>query len=365
MAPVDPTIWELDPHGRAKHLILQRHLDAWLPIMTRSFRKLVYVDGFAGPGIYLGGEPGSPILALRAALFNTALSRNPPPGAVGFLFIEERADRAEKLREETLKLTRAHPLPSWVKYFVKEGEFQAVMTEWFDRLSLGGRRPMFVFIDPFGYSGLPMALIGRIASVRHSECLITFTYKSINRWGGYGDPKKEVHLDALYDSQEWRQRWGNEQSMVDFYRERLISQGGFKYVCAFKMKDSLGVTEYFLAFATNDPKGLNVMKRAMWKVDPSTGRVFSDADDPDQLLLDIQIEPLRDLLLRRFGSLGWITYDEVVEFVRHTHYSEEMHLKEKTLVPMEKILSPKVLEVKRPAGKRKGTFGPGTRLRFM
>lgn len=108
------------------------------------------------------------------------------------------------------------------------------MTKWLPTLTPGGRRPMFVFIDPFGYSDLPMNRIARIARVPHSECLINFTYKSINRWSGHGDPKKEAHLDALYGSSQWRTRWGSEDAMVDFYRDQLVALGGFRYICAFK-----------------------------------------------------------------------------------------------------------------------------------
>jgi three-Cys-motif partner protein len=116
MPPDDPIIWPLDPHGKVKHLIFQRHLDAWLPIMTRSFVKLLYVDGFAGPGVYEGGEPGSPIIALRAAIFNRALKARPPDCELEFLFIEERSDRVVKLREEVKKLLALEPLPEWLKY---------------------------------------------------------------------------------------------------------------------------------------------------------------------------------------------------------------------------------------------------------
>jgi three-Cys-motif partner protein len=361
MSVIDPTIWQLDPHGRAKHLVLRRHLDAWLPIMTRSFPKLLYVDGFAGPGIYEGGEQGSPIIALRAAIFNRALKINPPGCELGFLFIEERPDRVKRLREEAKKLVEAEPLPAWAKYHVAEGEFEAVMTHRFDHWALRGRRPMFVFIDPFGYSGLPMSLIKRISGVRHSECLITFTYKSINRWAIHGDPKREEHLDKLYGSQGWRQYRGDEQAMVEFYRTQLLAEGGFKYNCTFKMRDRIGATEYFLAFVTSDPKGLTVMKAAMWKADPKTGRVFSDADDPDQLFLELALNPLRDLLQREFRDAGWVSIDQVIEFVRHTPYSEGKHLYRDTLAPMEKE---RVLDVERAPGSRKGTFKVVRRVRF-
>ncbi|MBI4526588.1 MAG: three-Cys-motif partner protein TcmP [Deltaproteobacteria bacterium] len=343
-------------------MILQRHLDAWLPIMTRSFRKLLYVDGFAGPGVYEGGEPGSPIIALRAAILNRALRNKPPDCELGFLFIEERVDRVAALREEVKKLLDLEPLPGWLKYHIAEGEFEAEMAGSFDRWSLRGRRPMFVFIDPFGYSGLPMSLIKRIANVPHSECLITFTYKSINRWAIHGDPQKERHVDALYGTSSWRDCRGDEQAMVDLYRDQLLAEGGFKYNCTFKMKDRLGVTEYFLAFGTNEPKGLTVMKAATWKADPRTGRVFSDADDPDQLFLDLPLDPLREILQCQFRGCGWVSTEDVIEFVRHTAYSEEKHLYRNTLGPMERE---RLLEVDRVLGSRKGTFKGAHRLRFV
>ena len=91
------------------------------------------------------------------------------------------------------------------------------------------------------------------------------------------------------------------------------------------MKGRNDITEYFLAFATNDPKGLTVMKHAMWNADPQTGRVFSDASDPDQLFLDIPLASLRDLVMQEFSGRPPIAMADLIEWVRHTHYSEEMH----------------------------------------
>jgi hypothetical protein len=56
------TVWEMEPHTQAKHDILSGYLSAWLPIMSKYNERLVYVDGFAGPGVYTNGEPGSPII---------------------------------------------------------------------------------------------------------------------------------------------------------------------------------------------------------------------------------------------------------------------------------------------------------------
>ena len=62
------TLWIPDAHTLAKHAILRRYLQAWLPIMSRWNRRGVVIDGFAGPGRYASGEDGLPFVALKAAL---------------------------------------------------------------------------------------------------------------------------------------------------------------------------------------------------------------------------------------------------------------------------------------------------------
>ncbi len=52
----------IQPHTQAKHHILKYYLDEWFPILGRARGSLRYIDGFAGPGEYEGGEDGSPIM---------------------------------------------------------------------------------------------------------------------------------------------------------------------------------------------------------------------------------------------------------------------------------------------------------------
>jgi three-Cys-motif partner protein len=56
-----------------------------------GFPKVAYLDGFAGLDQYEGGEDGSPIIALKAALDHSARIT----GQVIFVFVEEKQDRAE------------------------------------------------------------------------------------------------------------------------------------------------------------------------------------------------------------------------------------------------------------------------------
>jgi three-Cys-motif partner protein len=60
------------------------------------FREILYINGFAGSGEYIGGDAGSPIIAL-----DTALGYEPPLQAqVHFLFVEKEPDRADHLEQQ-------------------------------------------------------------------------------------------------------------------------------------------------------------------------------------------------------------------------------------------------------------------------
>jgi three-Cys-motif partner protein len=364
---ISGTRWPITPHTQAKHLILKRHLDAWLPIMVRSNTRLLFIDGFAGPGRYAGGEDGSPIIALKAAVLNRRFQGSPPRCAVQLVFIEEDVERVDALRQETNAFTIAHSLPAWITYNVEHAEFRSYLTSELDRLAHEGMRApsMFAFIDPFGYSGVPLGLIARIRQIPSSECLITFAYRSMNRWV-VGDAQRERHLDELFATPLWRQHLGNEHALVELYRQQLIAQAGFRYVRTFEMRGNLDVTEYFLAFCTNSPKGLSEFKKATWKADPASGQVFSDASDPRQLLLISPLRPLREILSSHFAARGWVSIEQVVEYVLvETDYSETSHLKRRTLGPME-MEGTNVLEVRRPTGRRDhpGEYPAGTQLKF-
>lgn len=114
MAAPRQTIWKLEPHTRAKHEILRRYLQAWMVILSQGkFPEILYIDGFSGPGEYVDGEVGSPVIALE-----TALSYNPPLRArVHFLFVDKDERRAEHLRT----LVGQMSLPSNFRVLIEGG----------------------------------------------------------------------------------------------------------------------------------------------------------------------------------------------------------------------------------------------------
>src|SRR5439155_4580865 len=69
----------------------------------------------------------------------------------------------------------------------------------------------------------------------------------------------------------------------DLYLRQSHAQAA--YVRSFEMSNERDVTDYYLFYATNELLGLKKMKEAMWKADESGEFRFSDATDPNQLVL--------------------------------------------------------------------------------
>jgi three-Cys-motif partner protein len=365
------TTWPLEPHTRTKHLILRAYLGAWLPIMSKWNRRLVFIDGFAGPGRYSGGEEGSPIIALRTALDHTGLN---PETEFNFLFIEAEKARADQLSSEIERLKKERPFPKTFDYEVAHAKFEEKVSRVLTELANARLAPTLAFIDPFGFEGLPMSLVAEIAKYPKCECLITFMYEPVNRFFEHSNPKIQEHLEGLFGTAEAR-------SLVDFsgtpeerfqritslYDVQLRTVARFKFVRTFTMINTGNRVEYLLFFGTNNELGLSKMKAAMWKADPGEGCRFSDRTVSDQATL-LGPEPdfafLEGLIRDRFKGRGFFDINEVERFVLIDTPFLETHLRAKTLAPMERA-RPARIELKHTSTRKKCTYPSGTKIRFL
>ncbi len=306
-------VWALDPHSAAKQEILRRYLSAWFRVLQTSHRRIVYIDGFAGPGRYKNGEPGSPLIALEAA------PREPSAAAaeIVFWFIEERADRLAHLNEELAKVN----LPAHFMVTADSGQFHEHLSRILESVEVGGQQlaPTFAFIDPFGFSGIPFELIKRLLRQPRCEVFITFMVDAINRFVQHPEDKIVQHIvEAFGDDDAIRIAKGPGERVPrlrDLYQAKLSTVAD--YVRYFEMRDCNDRLEYYLFFATNHAMGHLKMKEAMWKVDPDGEFRFSDATNPDQMVLfEADHDDALALEIRTyFHGRGTVTGSEVRKFV--------------------------------------------------
>src|SRR3990172_1064493 len=149
MSSNDDTLWKIEPHTKTKHEILRKYLGAWFAILGSQVTRIMYIDGFCGPGKYSGGEDGSPIIALQEAINQPRLST----GDVIFLFNDGRSDRIKHLQSILDRIK----VPSNFHISCIENEFENTLVEILDNQSRNGQHlpPTFAFIDPFGFKGAP------------------------------------------------------------------------------------------------------------------------------------------------------------------------------------------------------------------
>ena len=274
------TVWPLEPHTAAKHQILRRYLGAWFSILGRYSPRLVYVDGFCGPGRYSGGEPGSPVVALDVIRgLSERIAAKPE-----FVFIDNDLPRIQNLRLELQD-------QKWSRYtpHIDCEEFRFKFPELLDLLVEPHRPtpPLFTFIDPFGFSGIPFDLVQRILSYDRSEAFILLNTDALQRFLGHPNQQIRSHIRETFGTSGVFEILASSNSRLSELRELYQKQllGCARFVRYFEMLDSNGATIYHLFFATNNSRGFEKMKEAMWAVDQTGAFRFSDKTDPNQMIL--------------------------------------------------------------------------------
>jgi len=254
-----------------------------MPILSSQARnvgsgqRLLYVDGFAGAGEYSNNVQGSPLVAIEAAAQHSQMFSVP----IVFTFIEQRKDRVDHLRN--LITTKKHAILGTKQLSVSpiEGDCETEVLRIIgehenQRRKLG---PAFFFLDQFGYSSFSMDLIRRILG--HEVCEV-FSYLNWNLLHPFmTDQTKWAGITKAFGGDEWKsvidlRGQAKEDRFKEVYMAALQSRGGAQYTFPFAMRDHNDRVIYWLFFCTNNIRGLEEMKKAMWTVDRSGGFQFSD-----------------------------------------------------------------------------------------
>jgi len=361
MADTLPTIWEGTAHTFAKHQILDTYLKAWTPIMSSqsvrlgvSGTELLFVDGFAGPGRYAGGQDGSPILAIKSILSHSHDLKVP----IRFLFIEINKERHAILRDAIKAYEEQAARSGRISSIrLKQGNCETVLNKMLDDLEKEKRKvgPALFFLDQSGYSDVSMELIRRIMSQPLCEVFFYLNWDHMNRF--LVDQTKWPSLSMTFGGDDWRPVLSLEMTqrpafILQTYRTALKEKACIKYVWHFVMCDSNDKLLYWLFFCTNNLRGLEEMKRAMWRVDRTGGFRFSDKNDPSQLSLfenytdNMLIEDLFTSLRGRKMTVAHVKEFVLTETPAYL-YKNALNILER----QNKLRVPNP-----PAGRRKGTF---------
>lgn len=307
------TLWKLEEHTRAKHQLLMRYLSRWVPIFQHGYGKtddLVFIDGFAGPGVYEDGEPGSPVLMIR-----TYLKANPnPETTLHCYFIEKDRARCDEL-ERRVAGFRGPKCNVAVLHGDYADHYDSVMAE-IDALT---QPAVFAFLDPFSALDDPSLAVD-VAVRPTSEALV---YLPVGHFARFIDqPSIERTLNGVFGDDRWKVLKGKStqeitRGLVALYAQRLAETGGASaqriYVEHFAIHPLTG-NRYYLFFATKHRTAVEAMREAMWVLDPANGCLF-DARRAPQEGIEAWKPGLADALHRRFPKGSHFTFNDAWRYV--------------------------------------------------
>jgi three-Cys-motif partner protein len=252
--------------SRTKSRIVAKYFHAWAKVIISAAkgpeRRIAYVDLFAGPGRYTDGTPSTPVIVLQTAIKDAALRE-----MLVTVFNDKTPEFAESLREAIQAIPGIQSLKHAPR--VENEEVGRKVVEDFQKTKL---IPTLLFVDPWGYKGLSVALIASVLQNWGSDCIFFFNYNRINP--GLNNEAVRQHMDDLFGQERADAIRAKLDGLQPSEREDLIieelsealKQLGVAYVLPFTFKSEKGTrTKHHLVFASKNFKGYEIMKDIMAK----------------------------------------------------------------------------------------------------
>jgi three-Cys-motif partner protein len=249
-----------------KTRIVAKYFWAWakviIPTVKSRGNKIAYVDLFAGPGRFNDGTISTPLRVLTTAINDPDMSR-----MLVTIFNDRNSDFTSSLKEAIDGL----PGIERMRYRPKIGheEIGEEIFKAFEQIRLV---PTFLFVDPWGYKGLSLKLIGSVLKDWGCDCVFFFNYNRINM--GLNNDLVRQHMDGLFGESradlirrrlEGLEPADRETLIIEELSQALKEMGG-RYVLPFAFKNAEGTrTKHHLIFITKNFKGYEIMKEIMAK----------------------------------------------------------------------------------------------------
>jgi three-Cys-motif partner protein len=359
--------------SQIKARIIEKYLWAWAKVIIPTAKKqrekrILYIDLFAGPGRYDDGTLSTPLLVLQKAIGDPDMR-----SMLVTLFNDKDADSAGKLK------AAIQALPGIEKLKHQPQVSNEIVGEEIERKLAGLRLvPTFFFVDPWGYKGLSLGLIGAVLQNWGSDCVFFFNYNRVNM--GLNNSAVRQHMDALFGQERADKLRENLAGLGPDDRENLIVEElcaalkdmGASYVLPFTFKNESGTrTSHHLIFATKHFKGYEIMKGIMAKESSERHQgvasfEYSASSEKFPILFGLSrpIDDLEDTLLNDFAGEA-LTMHEI--YLRHSvgrPYTDSNYKRALVALEAENKIQVEPPASERPKRRDEVTLAPHVRVIF-
>ena len=145
--------------------------------------------------------------------------------------------------------------------------FEQVVSDFLDELEGASPIPIFYFIDPFGWDGVPFSIVQRLLATPQSEILFTFMVGDMLRF--LSSEKHHPSLTRLFGNESWKKTLELDESdresfIVNLYGKKILDSTDATHFLPYRLADAeKRRTKYYLLFATHHIDGFMLMKDNM------------------------------------------------------------------------------------------------------
>jgi three-Cys-motif partner protein len=297
------------PWSRIKDQILENYMSPYIAKVNKRGQPIFLIDGYAGPGEFEDGRPGSPLIMCQEA---ERFAR----GNWSAIFINNERKYYNKLNQ----------------VIQREGWSKSVTTILGDTTKLLQQLPIqiksqsvFLYLDPFGPTGCDFALLQPFLKrdpTYSTEIFLTMNMPGMHRLATpkavkAGRQNEEMikgfhqQLTNVFGGDYWKDiLWNDsdaeakEHALIEAYLKRLASYLPYTRSCPVREKTSRRI-KYFVVFASHHRDTLvllnDIMIRAyfaeMHRADFVTGlwedtdwRAMRSIDDLEDVIIDTVVK---------------------------------------------------------------------------
>ncbi len=313
---------ESTEQSKIKAEIVAKYFWAWANAIKRTAEKrntnIAYIDLFAGPGRYKDGAKSTPILVLERAVADPFMQKR---------LVTLFNDKSPEFSSDLVAAIKDVPGIENLQHQpdVSTSDVGTEIVKMFQEMNLV---PTLFFVDPWGYKGLSLQLIGSVLKDWGCDCIVFFNYNRINM--GLNNDIVQEHMNELFGEEranELRNRLEGlepeerEYEILEAITQALQELGG-EYVLPFTFKRETGErTSHNLIFVSKHVLGYTIMKSIMASYSsqspqgvPSFG--YSPATERQPLLFELS-RPLDDLCEMLLSDFAGKTLTMQLVFDRH------------------------------------------------
>ena len=258
------------PWSIIKDQVLENYMSPYIAKINKLGRPLLLIDGYAGPGVFEDGKPGSPLIICQAA-------EKYAKGKWEAIFINKEQEYHDKLAQVIHRarwsgsatpilgdsMVLLHTLPSTLK-----------------------DQSVFLYLDPFGPTGCEFALLQPFLERNpkySTEIILTMNMPGMPRLAARhatSDGRQEERsiksnhmlLTRIFGGEYWKDillsqsnsREEREYQLIEAYRAKLAGYLPYTGFCPVRDRIERQI-KYFIVFASRHKDTLTLLNDAMVK----------------------------------------------------------------------------------------------------